>query len=103
MTTAKERQALETYEDCPTDDGDLILLLDETMVLEIEGGADHWDQIRPLAFLTQLQGRAQRLLPCIARPGADLTASDRALWAQMREAGGQVGIEVAPLQALRAA
>ena len=101
--TEKERSALEAYGDVPTPAGDLVLLFNEEVIIELEGGADHWEQLRPFTFLREIGGSAHRVVPAIARPGADLLDSDRTLWAELCEVVREAGVEVGPLQALRAA
>lgn len=101
--TDKERAALDVYAEEPTAAGDLVLMFNEDVIIELEGGADHWDDMRPFTFLRGLSGAAYRVLPAIARPGADLLDADRRLWAELREVVTEAGMEVGPLQALRAA
>jgi hypothetical protein len=102
-TTEKERQVLNAYEEDPVDAGDLVLLVDGLAVVEIAGGADHWEEMDPQVLLTDLARAPRRVVPCIARPGADLLPADRTLWAQLREVGAASGVDVLPLQALPAA
>ena len=101
--TDKERAALAAYAEDPTAAGDLVLMLNEDVIVELEGGADHWDDMRPFAFLRGLSGAAHRVLPAIARPGADLLDADRRLWAELRDIVSEAGMQVGALQALRAA
>ena len=103
MTTEKERLVLHAYEEDPVDAGDLVLLVDEAAVVEVAGGADHWEQMDARLLLSELARQPRRVVPCIARPGADLLPADRELWAELHEVGLATGVAVLPLQALPAA
>ncbi|MCW2622913.1 MAG: hypothetical protein JWL64_2515 [Frankiales bacterium] len=103
MTPLEEKEArvLEICAAEPLADGDVLLMLNGERNLEIAGLADNWDAVARDGIdriLAQLP--LQRVVVAIARPGADLTAADRALGRDITDLLAPRGVAVTPVQAL---
>lgn len=99
-----EQQAFRVYEDAPMPDGDALLLLDDTVCLELAGLADDWhDEGRRglVALLTETTSCSVRL--AIARAGSRLHDSDYQVWRDLHASLRDSHIELRPLRALPAA
>ena len=104
MTSDSERLAtvLRLYADDPLDDGDAVLLLDDAVCLEIEGLADHWDEVVCGNLASTLRRTASRVVVAIARDGSELRPADFALWRDLHADLGDT-VELLPVRALPAA
>ena len=105
MTTPDNRLALvlDAYADDPMPAGDVVLLLDDAVCMEVGGLADHWDEQTRRSTAEVLRDTAQKVVLAIARPGADLLPQDRVLWRELSEELRDSPVQLAPLQALPAA
>ena len=97
------RQALRVYADHPLDDGDVVLLLDDAVCLEIEQLADTWDGVLRRNTGQVLRDTARRAAVAIARRDAVLRPSDFQLWRDLHEELRGSEVELLPVQALPAA
>ena len=105
MTTPDTRLALvlDAYADDPMPSGDVVLLLDDAVCMEVAGLADHWDSGVRRRTADVLRDAASVVVLGIARPGADLLPRDRVLWRELQDELQGSRVELAPLQALPAA
>lgn len=95
--------ALRIYADEPLEDGDAVLLLDDTVCLEIERLADEWDDIGRRNLADILAKTARRVLVAIARDGSELLPSDYQLWRELHQELRDSAVELLPVRALPAA
>lgn len=105
MTTPDTRLALvlDAYADDPMPSGDVVLLLDDAVCMEVGGLADHWDELMRRRTAEVLRDTATKVVLAIARPGADLLPQDRVLWRELQDELQDSPVALAPLQALPAA
>lgn len=96
-------QVLRVYEDDPLPAGDAVLLLEETVCVEVAGLADQWDEVLRRNTAEVLRGSASQVVLAIARPGADLLPRDYQLWRELAQELRDSGVVLAPVQALPAA
>lgn len=101
--TERERHCLSIFAEHPMQAGDVAILCDEGVILEIAGMADHWDQlVRDNMAVTLTEVGVRRAVIAVARPARDLRPSDHVLWAELREE--LLGkVRLAPLVAIPAA
>lgn len=100
----QERDVLRSYEQHPMAAGDAVLLLDDEVCLELAALGDQWPDGGSASLVTLLTGadcRSVRLL--VARPGAELQASDYQLWRELHAGLRDTGTELRTLWALPAA
>ena len=100
----QEQGVLRAYEEHPMAAGDAVLLLDDEVCLELAGLGDQWTDGGSAPLLRILAGtgcRSVRLL--VARPGAELLASDYQLWRELHAGLRDTGTELRTLWALPAA
>lgn len=91
------------YADHPLDDGDAVLVLDDSVCLEIEGLADHWDSVLRRNTAQVVRGTSERVLVLIARPDAVLQDSDYQLWRDLHAELRDSAVQLLPVRALPAA
>ena len=107
MTTSpsadKLADVLSIYADYPLADGDAVLLLDDAVVVELEGLAREWDEELRRNTALILRQSASSVVLAIARPGRDLLPSDFQLWRELHEELRDADISLRPVQALPAA
>ena len=101
--TDREQQALRIYDDAPLEHGDVVLLLDETFCLELEGLADDWDERGRRHLVEVVRRSAQRVVVAVARDRARLLPKDHQLWRDLQDDLRDSEVELPPLRALRAA
>lgn len=95
---------LRTYCDHPMEDGDAVLLLDDTVCVELGGLADHWDgQLRRSTVSVVQQTASSRVLLAIARDGTHLLDGDHQIWRDVHADLRHTALQVLPLRALPAA
>lgn len=99
----KLRQALRIYADHPLDDGDVVLLLDDSVCVELEQLADTWDVVLRRSTGQVLRETARRAAVAIVRPDAVLRPSDFQLWRDLHEELRGSDVELLPVRALPAA
>jgi hypothetical protein len=101
---ARVAAALRIYADHPLDDGDAVLLLDDTVCLELAGLADNWDDERRRSTVHVLrETTSSRVAVAIARPGGDLKRGDFQLWRDLHAELRDSEIALLPVRALPAA
>ena len=101
--TDREQQALRIYADTPLEDGDAVLLLDETFCLELEGLADAWDEVGRRNLVEVLRRSAERVVVAIARDRSRLLPSDYQLWRDLHADLRDRDVDLLPVRALPAA
>lgn len=101
--TDREQQALRIYADDPLEDGDAVLLLDETFCLELEGLADAWDDVGRRNLVRVLRRTAERAVLAIARDRGQLLPGDHQIWRDLNADLDGTNIDLLPVQALPAA
>jgi hypothetical protein len=94
---------LRVYSDYPLHDGDAVLLLDETVCLELEQLATQWDDVLRTNTAEVVRRTARTVVVAIARSGGDLHPSDFRLWRELHDELRHDDIDLAPLQSLPAA
>ena len=99
---SREEQALRAYTDDPMEDGDALLLLDDTVCLEIEGLANQWDDAGRRGLVDMLTTTSRRVQVAIARRGGKLLPSDYQLWRELHQELRDTDIELLPVRALPA-
>lgn len=102
-TQPRVAAALRIYADHPLPAGDAVLLLDETVCMEIAGLADHWDDVLRRNMAEVLRETAHDVVLAIARSGADLLPEDYRLWRELHQELRGSDVDLAPVQALPAA
>jgi len=95
--------ALRIYADDPLEDGDAVLLIDDTICLEIERLADEWDDRGRRSLADILTKTARRVLVAIARDGSELLPGDYQLWRELHQELRDTEVELLPVRALPAA
>ena len=105
MTDNAERLAeiLCVYAEHPLEEGDAVLVLDDSDCLEIEGLADHWDAVLRRNTAEVVRGTSERLLVLIARQGAVLQDRDYQLWRDLHAELRDSAVQLLPVRALPAA
>jgi len=96
-------EALQIYRDDPLDDGDAVLLLDDSVCLELEHLADDWDDQGRRSLVRILTRTSHRVLVAIARERAELLPSDYQIWRDLHEDLRTTSVELLPVRALPAA
>jgi hypothetical protein len=96
-------EVLRVYADDPLDDGDVVLLVDDAVCLEVAGLASQWDEVLRRNTGRILRETASRVVVAIARPGAELLPRDYRLWRELHEEVRGTAVELLPVQALPAA
>lgn len=102
-TSCRAAEALRIYAETPLSNGDAILLLDDTVCLELAGLADHWDDLLRRNTAKILRDTASSVVVAIARPGAELLPRDFQLWRDLHAALRDTDVELHPVRALPAA
>lgn len=97
------QQALRVYAEHPLDDGDVVLLLDDSVCLELEQLADSWDETLRRSTGHVLRQNARRAAIAIARPRSVLQPRDFQLWRDLHEELRGSDVELLPVRALPAA
>ena len=100
---AREQEALRIYAEHPLDDGDTLLLLDDTVCLELTGLADHWDEVGRRNLVQIIEASARRVLVAIARDRGRLLPCDYQLWRELHQDLRDTQVELLPVRALPAA
>lgn len=96
-------ELLEIYADHPLDDGDAVLVLDSKVCLEIEGLADHWDDVLRRNTASVVRSNAGSVLVLIARADAELLDTDYQLWRDLHAELRDSEVQLLPVRALPAA
>jgi hypothetical protein len=91
------------YNDDPLEDGDAVLLLDDTVCLEVERLAAEWDPVLRSSMADVLRQTARQVRVLIARPCAELRGSDYQLWRELHADLRSSEVSLLPLGALPAA
>lgn len=91
------------YADLPIRDGDVALLLDEKVCVEVEELAAQWDDVLRRNTVQMLRETASRVVVAIARVDAELLPSDYELWRELHQDLRDSGVELLPLRAMPAA
>ena len=99
----RNEQALRIYAEHPLPAGDAVLLLDDTVCLELERLADSWDEEGRRDLVSILTTTSRRVLLAIARPRSDLLPRDYQLWREVHEDLRHTDVELLPVRALPAA
>jgi hypothetical protein len=94
---------LRVYADHPLDDGDAVLVLDDTVCLEIERLAAEWDDGLRQKTAHIVRSTATRALLLIARPRGVLRDSDYQLWRELHADLRDSEVQLQPVRGLRAA
>ena len=100
---AREQDALRIYAEHPLDDGDALLLLDDTVCLELTGLADRWDEVGRRNLVQIIEASARRVLVAIARDRGRLLPCDYQLWRELHQDLRDTQVELLPVRALPAA
>lgn len=104
MTTTETTEALEVYVQYPMDDGDAVLLLDETVCLELERPGDAPDRARLLdGLLATLRSSCSVVLLAVARTGRRPRPADLLLWTELCAGLQDSDVQLRPLVLLPAA
>ena len=105
MTTDDPRLAevLRIYAEHPLAAGDVVLLLDGLVCLELPGLADEWDDELRHSTSHVLRETAGVVVLAVARPGAGLLPQDHRLWRELHDELRGSQVELAPARALPAA
>ena len=101
--TDKTETAIALYDAQPMRRGDVALLIDDGVCMEVEGLADCWDAQLRRNLAATLRAGARRVLIVVARPGRQLLASDHVLWAELREELLDSSVELLPIRGVAAA
>ncbi len=94
---------LQIYADHPLEDGDAVLLLDDTVCLEIEQLATQWDDVLRKNTADVVRASSSRVLVLIARARGELRDGDYQLWRDLHAELRDSDVELLPVRALRAA
>ena len=97
-------EVLRIYADHPLQDGDAVLLLDDTVCLELAGLADAWDdeEVRT-STASVLRSTTSRVAVAIARRGGELQPGDYRVWRDLHADLRDSAVELLPVRALPAA
>lgn len=91
------------YAENPLRDGDVALLLDDRLCVEVEELAAQWDDVLRRNTAQILRESASRVVVAIARVDAELLPSDYELWRELHHDLRDTGVELLPLRAMPAA
>jgi hypothetical protein len=95
---------LRTYAEHPLQDGDAVLLLDDTVCLELTGLADRWDDDEVRSTTASVVRRTtSRVAVAIARRGGELRPGDYGLWRDLHADLRDTPVELLPVRSLPAA
>lgn len=97
------KEVLQIYSDEPLDDGDVVLLVDDSVCLELAGLATAWDAELRRSTGRILRETASRVVVAVARAGAELLPGDFQLWRELHTELRDSDVELLPLRALPAA
>ena len=105
MTADDDRLAdlLDVYADHPLDDGDVVLVLDDQVCLEVEGLAEHWDPLVRRNTAKIVRETSTSVLVLIARPERTLLDRDYQLWRDLHADLRDTDVQLHPVRALPAA
>ncbi len=96
-------EVLKIYADDPLDSGDVLLLLDGKVCMEMTGLAAQWDAVLRSNTAGLLRKTARSIVVAIARPEATLLPSDHQLGHDLRDDLLDSDVTLSPVQALPAA
>ena len=99
----KTTSALQLYAEEPMEDGDVVLLLDDTVCLEVAGLADHWDEVQRSSVAEVLRQTSSSVVVAVARRGAALTPDDYRMWRDLHADLQGTAVALSPVRALPAA
>ena len=100
---SRAEHALRIYADAPMSDGDVLLLLDDTVCLEFEQLTACWDAVSRRHLAEVVGSTASRALLAVAREGGELLPADYQLWRDLHEDLRATSVELLPVRALPAA
>lgn len=100
---SRAEHALRTYADAPMSDGDVLVLLDDTVCLEFEQLTLSWDAASRQHLVEVLSSTASRAVLAVARKGGELLPGDYQLWRELHEDLRATSVELLPVRALPAA
>lgn len=105
MTADDDRLAdlLDVYADHPLDDGDVVLVLDDQVCLEVEGLAEHWDPLVRRNTAKIVRETSTSVLVLIARAERTLLDRDYQLWRDLHADLRDTDVQLHPVRALPAA
>ena len=96
-------EILAVYAEHPMRDGDVALVLDEKVCLEVEGLAREWDPVLRANTAEIVRTTSQRVVVLIARRHSRLRASDYQLWRDLHADLRDSEVQLLPVRALPAA
>lgn len=99
----RSAEALRNYCDLPLSEGDVVLLLDDRVCVEVQGLALEWDDVLRRNTAAVVRSTATRVLVAIARPQALLHDSDYRLWRELHAELRDSDVQLLPVRALPAA
>jgi hypothetical protein len=91
------------YADRPLENGDAVLVLNDKVCFEVEGLADHWDDVLRRRTAEVVRSTSVRVLVLIARPEGVLQDSDYQLWRDLHADLRDSVVQLLPVRALPAA
>ena len=97
------QSALRIYAEHPLRDGDVVLLLDDTVCLELEQLTAQWDDVLRQNTGRVLRETASRVVLAVSRTGAQLQPSDFQLWRDLHAELRGSDVDLLPVRALPAA
>ena len=95
--------ALQSYVEDPLEDGDALLLLDDTVCLELQGLADAWDDVGRRTLVDLLTTTSRRVVVAIARTGGELLPGDYRIWRELHELLRDTEVDLLPVRVLPSA
>ncbi len=102
MTTTRTTGALEIYEQYPMEDGDAVILLDDTVCLELEQPGRAPDRTLLDGLVHALRTSASVVVLAVARTGRRPRPADLLLWTELCAALADSGAQLRPLVLLPA-
>lgn len=96
-------EALRVYEAHPLRDGDVVMLLDDRVCLELEQLAAEWDEQLKANTGRVLRETASRVVIAVSRRGARLRPADYQLWRDVHAELRGTDVDLQPVRALPAA
>ena len=96
-------EILAVYAEHPMRDGDVALVLDAKVCLEVEGLAREWDPVLRANTAEIVRTTSQRVVVLIARRHSRLRASDYQLWRDLHADLRDSEVQLLPVRALPAA
>ena len=96
-------EVISIYTDHPLEDGDVVLLLDDKVCMEIEQLATEWDDVLRRNLAQVVRSTSTRVLVLIARPDGVLRDSDYQVWRDLHAELRDSDVELLPVRALPAA